>query len=55
MVRGVASIRSRYAMYAGRGAEAAGELVLLRKGLIDAGFEPSMDPLSEFFVGRNRV
>ncbi len=25
----------------------------LRKGLIDAGFEPSMDPFREFFVGRN--
>ncbi|MFT4212071.1 MAG: dihydrodipicolinate synthase family protein [Microbacterium sp.] len=25
----------------------------LRKGLIDSGFEPSMDPFREFFVGRN--
>jgi len=25
----------------------------LRKGLLDSGFEPSMDPFSEFFVGRN--
>lgn len=25
----------------------------LRKGLIDSGFEPSMDPFSEFFVGRH--
>jgi 4-hydroxy-tetrahydrodipicolinate synthase len=27
----------------------------LRKGLIDAGLEPSMDPLREFFIGRNPV
>ncbi|MFH8251213.1 dihydrodipicolinate synthase family protein [Microbacterium sp. B2969] len=25
----------------------------LRKGLLDAGFEPSMDPFREFFAGRN--
>ena len=25
----------------------------LRKGLVDAGLEPSMDPYAEFFVGRN--
>ena len=25
----------------------------LRKGLIDSGLEPSMDPFAEFFVGRN--
>jgi len=25
----------------------------LRKGLIDSGFEPTADPLSEFFLGRN--
>ena len=25
----------------------------LRKGLLDSGFEPSMDPFREFFVGRN--
>jgi 4-hydroxy-tetrahydrodipicolinate synthase len=25
----------------------------LRKGLIDSGLEPSMDPLADFFVGRN--
>jgi 4-hydroxy-tetrahydrodipicolinate synthase len=25
----------------------------LRKGLIDAGLNPSMDPFREFFVGRN--
>ncbi|MFF5078244.1 dihydrodipicolinate synthase family protein [Actinoplanes sp. NPDC000266] len=25
----------------------------LRKGLIDAGFKPSMDPFREFFIGRN--
>jgi len=25
----------------------------LRKGLVDAGLEPSMDPYREFFIGRN--
>jgi hypothetical protein len=25
----------------------------LRKGLVDAGLEPSMDPFREFFIGRN--
>lgn len=29
------------------------QMFALRKGLIDAGFEPSMDPFREFFVGRN--
>ncbi len=27
----------------------------LRKGLIDSGFEPGMDPFREFFIGRNPV
>jgi 4-hydroxy-tetrahydrodipicolinate synthase len=26
---------------------------VLRKGLVDAGLEPSMDPYREFFIGRN--
>lgn len=30
-----------------------GQMVALRKGLIDAGLEPSMDPFREFFIGRN--
>jgi 4-hydroxy-tetrahydrodipicolinate synthase len=25
----------------------------LRKGLLDAGLEPSMEPFREFFIGRN--
>lgn len=29
------------------------QMFALRKGLIDAGFEPSMDPFRAFFVGRN--
>jgi 4-hydroxy-tetrahydrodipicolinate synthase len=29
------------------------QMNVLRKGLIDAGLEPSMDPFREFFVGRN--
>ena len=29
------------------------QMNVLRKGLIDAGLEPSMDPYREFFVGRN--
>ena len=29
------------------------QMTALRKGLVDAGLEPSMDPLREFFVGRN--
>jgi 4-hydroxy-tetrahydrodipicolinate synthase len=28
-------------------------MLALRKGLIDSGLDPSMDPLREFFVGRN--
>ncbi|HET8927744.1 MAG TPA: dihydrodipicolinate synthase family protein [Microbacterium sp.] len=31
------------------------QMNILRNGLLDAGFEPSMDPFSEFFVGRNPV
>ena len=30
-----------------------GQMAVLRKGLIDSGFEPSMDPFREFFIGRN--
>jgi 4-hydroxy-tetrahydrodipicolinate synthase len=30
-----------------------GQMAALRKGLIDSGFEPSMDPFREFFIGRN--
>jgi 4-hydroxy-tetrahydrodipicolinate synthase len=29
------------------------QMTALRKGLIDAGLEPSMDPFRDFFVGRN--
>ena len=29
------------------------QMAALRKGLVDAGLEPSMDPFREFFVGRN--
>lgn len=29
------------------------QMNVLRKGLIDAGLEPSMDPYREFFIGRN--
>jgi len=29
------------------------QMTALRKGLVDAGLEPSMDPFREFFVGRN--
>ena len=29
------------------------QMFALRKGLIDAGLNPSMDPFREFFVGRN--
>jgi 4-hydroxy-tetrahydrodipicolinate synthase len=29
------------------------QMNVLRKGLIDAGLEPSMDPFREFFIGRN--
>jgi 4-hydroxy-tetrahydrodipicolinate synthase len=29
------------------------QMFALRKGLIDAGLVPSMDPFREFFVGRN--
>jgi len=29
------------------------QMTALRKGLVDAGLEPSMDPLRDFFVGRN--
>lgn len=29
------------------------QMQMLRKGLIDSGFEPSMDPFREFFIGRN--
>jgi 4-hydroxy-tetrahydrodipicolinate synthase len=29
------------------------QMAALRKGLVDAGFEPSMDPFREFFLGRN--
>lgn len=31
------------------------QMTTLRKGLIDSGFEASMDPFREFFVGRNPV
>jgi 4-hydroxy-tetrahydrodipicolinate synthase len=31
------------------------EMLALRKGLIDAGLNPSMDPFREFFIGRNPV
>ena len=31
------------------------QMNVLRKGLIDAGLEPSMDPYREFFIGRNPV
>jgi 4-hydroxy-tetrahydrodipicolinate synthase len=30
-----------------------GQMTALRKGLIDSGLNPSMDPFREFFVGRN--
>jgi 4-hydroxy-tetrahydrodipicolinate synthase len=30
-----------------------GQMVALRKGLIDAGLNPSMDPFRDFFIGRN--
>ncbi len=30
-----------------------GQMAALRKGLIDSGLEPSMDPFREFFIGRN--
>ncbi|GAA5026837.1 dihydrodipicolinate synthase family protein [Microbacterium fluvii] len=29
------------------------QMNMLRKGLLDSGFEPSMDPFRDFFVGRN--
>lgn len=29
------------------------QMIALRKGLIDAGLSPSMDPLRDFFIGRN--
>lgn len=29
------------------------QMAVLRKGLLDAGLEPSMDPFREFFIGRN--
>jgi 4-hydroxy-tetrahydrodipicolinate synthase len=29
------------------------QMLALRKGLVDAGFEPSMEPFRDFFVGRN--
>ena len=32
-----------------------GQMAALRKGLIDSGLEPSMDPFREFFIGRNPV
>jgi 4-hydroxy-tetrahydrodipicolinate synthase len=28
-------------------------MAALRKGLVDAGLEPSMDPIREFFTGRH--
>jgi 4-hydroxy-tetrahydrodipicolinate synthase len=31
------------------------QMAALRKGLLDAGLEPSMDPFREFFTGRNPV
>ncbi|MDH6261800.1 hypothetical protein [Bradyrhizobium sp. BR13661] len=31
------------------------QMYALRKGLIDAGLEPSMDPFREFFVGRHPI
>jgi len=30
-----------------------GQMAALRKGLLDAKLEPSMDPFREFFIGRN--
>jgi 4-hydroxy-tetrahydrodipicolinate synthase len=30
-----------------------GEMLQLRKGLLDSGLQPSMDPFREFFIGRN--
>jgi 4-hydroxy-tetrahydrodipicolinate synthase len=29
------------------------QMLALRKGLIDAGLNPSMDPFRDFFIGRN--
>jgi 4-hydroxy-tetrahydrodipicolinate synthase len=29
------------------------QMTALRRGLIDAGLEPSMDPFRDFFIGRN--
>jgi 4-hydroxy-tetrahydrodipicolinate synthase len=29
------------------------QMLALRKGLLDAGLQPSMDPFREFFIGRN--
>nr|MDT0661955.1 hypothetical protein [Micromonospora sp. DSM 115978] len=29
------------------------QMIALRKGLTDAGLDPSMDPFREFFIGRN--
>jgi 4-hydroxy-tetrahydrodipicolinate synthase len=29
------------------------QMIALRKGLIDAGLEPSMDPFRDFFIGRH--
>ncbi|MGW4026898.1 hypothetical protein [Streptomyces sp. NPDC005009] len=29
------------------------QMTVLRKGLLDAGLEPGMDPFREFFIGRN--
>jgi 4-hydroxy-tetrahydrodipicolinate synthase len=31
------------------------QMAVLRKGLLDSGLEPSMDPFREFFIGRNRT
>ena len=31
------------------------QMAALRKGLVDAGLEPSMDPFRDFFIGRNPV
>lgn len=31
------------------------QMAMLRKGLIDSGFEPATDPFADFFIGRNPV
>jgi len=31
------------------------QMFALRKGLLDPGLDPSMDPFREFFIGRNPV